>query len=141
MKARKYLVLLMVMLVVGLAACSGGASTSIKVALNDFSMSPDSWEVPTGETITIEITNDGAVDHEWVLLQPGVTIASEADLPATEEELLADFVYWEEEVLAGETGTFTFVAPAVGTYQIICAIESHFDAGMKGELTVVAADS
>jgi uncharacterized cupredoxin-like copper-binding protein len=31
----------------------------------------------------------------------------------------------------------TFTAPAAGTYQVICAIETHFDAGMEGSLTVV----
>jgi uncharacterized cupredoxin-like copper-binding protein len=31
----------------------------------------------------------------------------------------------------------TFTAPAAGTYQVICAIETHFDAGMEGSLTAV----
>jgi uncharacterized cupredoxin-like copper-binding protein len=66
-----------------------------------------------------------------------VTIESEADLPETEEELLADFVNVEDEVEAGATKTLTFTAPDAGTYQVICAIEGHFDAGMEGELTVV----
>jgi uncharacterized cupredoxin-like copper-binding protein len=65
-----------------------------------------------------------------------VTIESEADLPETEEELLADFVYWEDEVEPGDSKTLTFTAPAAGTYQIICAIADHFDAGMNGTLTV-----
>lgn len=127
-------------LIVGLLVLSGcggdDASTDISVELSDFEFTPDDWTVPAGEEITIDITNDGSVDHEWVILQDGVTIASEEDLPETEEELLSDFVYWEEEVGAGETATFTFTAPAAGTYQIICAIETHFDAGMEGELTV-----
>jgi uncharacterized cupredoxin-like copper-binding protein len=70
-----------------------------------------------------------------VVLQAGVTISSEADLPDTEEELLADFVLTETEVEAGETGELTLNAPA-GTYQIICALDTHFDAGMEGTLTV-----
>jgi uncharacterized cupredoxin-like copper-binding protein len=70
-----------------------------------------------------------------VLLQNGVAIASEADLPETEEELLADFVNVKEEIEAGETKTLTFQAPPAGTYQAICAIEGHFDAGMEGTLT------
>lgn len=120
---------------IALSACGSSApATEIDVTLDEFKMSPTSWTVAAGEQITINITNDGTVDHEWVILQPGVTIASEDDLPETEEELLADFVYWEEEVESGDTGTFTFTAPAAGTYQIICAIEDHFNGGMKGEL-------
>ena len=87
------------------------------------------------------LTNSGTIAHEWVLLKPGVTIDSEADLPDTEEVLLADFVYWEEEVEPGDTATFTFTAPAEGTYQIICAIEGHFNGGMEGSLTVVPAEA
>ena len=141
MKARRYLALLVVVLAVVGAACSGGASTSIKADLKEFMFDPQSWDIPAGETITIELTNSGTIAHEWVLLKPGVTISSEADLPETEEELLADFVYWEEEVEPGDTATFTFDAPAEGTYQIICAIEGHFNGGMEGELTVVPADA
>ena len=142
MKSTKYLALLMVILVVALAACSGGgASTDIEVDMKEFMFDPESWEIPAGEEITITLTNSGTIAHEWVLLKPGVTIDSEADLPDTEEVLLADFVYWEEEVEPGDTATFTFTAPAEGTYQIICAIEGHFGGGMEGSLTVVPAEA
>lgn len=129
----------MAVLSVIVAGCDGGdeASTDLEVTTTDFQFSPDSWTVPAGEEISIDIVNEGSVLHEWVLMQPGVSIESEADLPETEEELLADFVYVEDEVEAGETKTLTFTAPEAGTYQIICAIETHFDAGMEGSLTVV----
>lgn len=113
---------------------SGGPSTAIDVTLKEFQLSPNQWTVAAGQEITIEIANKGTVKHEWVLLKDGVTITSESELPATEEELVADFIYWEEEVAAGESNTFTFTAPAAGTYQVICAIEEHFNSGMKGEL-------
>lgn len=118
-------------------ACSGATepSTELTVTVQEFQFTPNTWTVPAGEQISIAITNVGTVTHEWVLLQEGVTITSEADLPETEEELLADFVNVEEEVEAGTTKTLTFEAPPAGTYQIICAIETHFDAGMEGTLT------
>jgi uncharacterized cupredoxin-like copper-binding protein len=68
-----------------------------------------------------------------------VTIEDESELPETEEELLADFVYWEDEVEAGETKTVTFTAPPAGDYQVICAIEGHFASGMEGTLTSESA--
>lgn len=122
------------------AACGGGSSepsTELTVTVKEFQFTPNTWTVPAGEQVTITITNEGTVTHEWVLLKEGVAITSEADLPATEEELLADFVNVEEEVEAGTTKTLTFQAPPTGTYQIICAIEDHFDAGMEGTLTSV----
>jgi len=133
---------LVVLAVVALTtvACSGGgneSSTELTATVKEFQFTPNTWTVPAGEQISIAITNDGTVTHEWVLLQEGVTITSEDDLPETEEELLADFVNVEEEVPAGETKTLTFQAPPAGTYQIICAIEEHFNAGMEGTLTSV----
>lgn len=140
MKPLSRMALLVVAVVVVGAGCSSddGASTDIEVTLDSFEMSPDSWEVPAGEDITITMTNDAAIAHEWVILKPGVTISSEADLPETEEELVANFIYWEEEVEPGDTSTFTFTAPPAGEYQVVCAIPDHFNAGMKGTLTVSA---
>ena len=134
----KRIVLIGLMLAAGvLAACSDdGPSTEIEAELDEFEFSPDEWTVEAGAEITIELDNKGSIEHEWVILKPGVTIESEAELPETEEELLADFVYWEDEVEPGESKTLTFTAPAAGTYQVICAIEDHFDAGMEGTLIV-----
>jgi uncharacterized cupredoxin-like copper-binding protein len=54
-----------------------------------------------------------------------------------DEDTLEENVYWEEEVDAGESATFTFTAPEEpGEYQIICAIPGHLEAGMQGTLTV-----
>ena len=117
---------------------SGGGdsgSTELEATLSDFMFTPDSWSAPADEDVTIALTNEGAVTHEFVILQPGVTISSEADLPETEEELLADFVLTETEVESGATDEMVVNVPA-GTYQVICAIETHFDAGMEGTLTV-----
>ncbi|MFP5255319.1 MAG: plastocyanin/azurin family copper-binding protein [Acidimicrobiia bacterium] len=37
---------------------------------------------------------------------------------------------------SGESTTEAFTVDEAGTYQVICAISSHFDAGMEGTLTV-----
>jgi uncharacterized cupredoxin-like copper-binding protein len=139
LRTRPWFVML-AMVALALVACGGDgneASTELTATVREFQFTPSTWTVPAGEQITIAITNEGTVTHEWVLLQEGVAITSEADLPETEEELLADFVNVEEEVETGETKTLTFEAPPAGTYQIICAIEGHFDAGMEGTLTSV----
>ena len=145
-KSYRYL-LCIAPLVVGAVACSSddddngaaeGAATEIDVAMEEFQFTPTDWTIAADQEITVNLENNGSVDHEWVILQPGVTIESEADLPETEEQLLAEFVYWEDEVSPGDPKTETFTAPPAGTYQIICAIEDHFDAGMEGTLTVEA---
>jgi uncharacterized cupredoxin-like copper-binding protein len=116
-------------------AGEGQASTELATSIVEYEFTPDTWTVPAGEQVSITITNEGTLKHEWVLMQEGVNITSEADLPASEDELMADFVNVEEEVEPGETKTLTFEAPPAGTYQVICAIPGHFNAGLKGTLT------
>ena len=36
----------------------------------------------------------------------------------------------------GESATFTFTAPAAGTYQYVCTVPGHAPAGMVGTFTV-----
>jgi uncharacterized cupredoxin-like copper-binding protein len=115
------------------------ASTGIDATMEDFTFSPTEWTVAAGERVTIELENNGSVLHEFVILRPGVEISSEAELPATEAELLADFVYWETGwIKPGQSKTETFTAPEAGIYQVICAIATHFSAGMTGTLTAEA---
>lgn len=111
------------------------ASTELTASVVEYEFTPNTWTVPAGEEVSITITNEGTLTHEWVLLQEGVTIASEDDLPESEEELEENFVNVEQEVEPGESQTLTFQAPPAGTYQVICAIPGHFNAGLKGTLT------
>jgi uncharacterized cupredoxin-like copper-binding protein len=126
------------------AACGGGdspeAATDLNITMSDFAFDPDKVAVPPGAEITITLDNVGSVEHEWVILKDGVQIERESELPEDEETLLADFVYWEAEVEAGESDTFTFTAPERGFFQVICAIPGHFTAGMEGRLQAVRPD-
>lgn len=116
-----------------LSACGGasGPSTSIKVDFTDFKFTPDQWTVPAGQEITITVKNDGAVEHEFVIMNLGAT-AGEAFGDEDEAN-----IYWEVEAQPGESKTETFTAPsAPGEYQIVCGTEGHLEAGMVGSMTV-----
>lgn len=108
----------------------GEASTSIEATASDFEFDPDSWTVPAGEEFTIDFSNEGAVEHEWAVIKQGEDLDSEDDF--AEEKVLFEV----EAIPAGESTTEAFTVDEAGTYQVICAIPSHFDAGMEGTLTV-----
>jgi plastocyanin len=108
----------------------GAASTSIEATATEFSFDPDAWTVPAGEEFTIDFTNDGTVEHEWAVINLGDDLDSEADF--AEEKVLFEV----EAIPAGESTEQSFTVDEAGTYQVLCAIETHFDAGMEGTLTV-----
>ena len=133
---RKYLILAIVVLVLSLAltACGGsGASTDFKVTMTDFQFDPMEFTVPAGQTITVSATNDGAVEHEFVVFNFGTDAGAKF---GDEDEAN---IYWEVEVQPGQSATETFVAPnEPGEYYVTCGIEGHLEAGMLGKLIVVA---
>ncbi|HSP02934.1 MAG TPA: cupredoxin domain-containing protein [Acidimicrobiales bacterium] len=113
---------------------SGGAasdaSTSIAAEAADFEFDPDAWTVPVDEEITIDFENAGNIEHEWAVLALGQEIESEADF--SEEIVLFEV----EAIPPGESTSESFTVDEAGTYQVICALEGHFDAGMEGALEV-----
>ena len=116
---------------VGLAVACGDdeeASGDIEATASDFQFDPDTWSVTAGEEFTIDFTNDGSVEHEWAVLTEPIE---------SEDDFAEDIVLLEVEAIpAGESATEAFTIDEAGTYQVICALETHFDAGMEGELTV-----
>ncbi len=106
---------------------AGGDTSEIAAVTADFSFSPTRWTVVAGEEVTLTLTNGATQAHEWVIMN--TPIESEA-------EFSEDGVFWEMEADAGSVATDSFTAPAAGTYQIVCALEGHFDSGMEGELVV-----
>ena len=106
---------------------AGGDTTQIAATAMNFSFTPDLWTVGAGDEVTLTLTNAADEDHEWVIMRAPI---------AAETEFTEEGVLWEMETTAGEVKSETFTAPAAGTYQIICGLEGHFDAGMFGELVV-----
>jgi uncharacterized cupredoxin-like copper-binding protein len=118
-----------------LAGCSGagGPSKSIHVTMTDFAFSPNAFTVPAGEEIAVELTNNGAVAHSFIIMQAGQNVQShftEADKSK---------VLWEvTAVPPGESMKTSFTAPAdAGEYEIVCGVAGHFEAGMVAKLRVV----
>lgn len=125
---------LLAVVAVGLAACGddddSGDATSLTVEASSFKYTPNSWSVAADTPITINFSNASDVDeHEFAVLTEGTRINSEAEFDE-------DLVLWEIEALTPGSSTSVTHTFAPGTYQVICALEGHFDSGMTGTLTV-----
>ena len=137
--SKKIVVLLAVLaMALLMAACGGGGTettapepVSLSFAgLDEFRYDPESASVPTGAQVTVNFANEGAAEHHWMLVAEGTDVntltAENALMPEAHSGVLP----------AGQSNTFSFTAPAAGTYQIVCTVAGHAPAGMVGTLTV-----
>ncbi len=133
---KKYLVMAVLFVCFMLTSCkSSGPSAAIDVTLTDFQFTPNSFTILAGREITINVVNNGVVEHEFAILKFGADASDEFD----EED--RQNIYWEVKVPAGQSVTLTFTAPsAPGEYSVVCGIQGHLMAGMVGKLTVVAGE-
>jgi len=133
---KKHLIMfaLAIGLSLALTACGGsGASTNLSVDMTEFMFNPTDYSVPAGQQITLQLSNTGSVEHEFVIMKHGTEVGNDF---GDEDEAN---IYWEAELQPGESNTYTFTAPSEpGEYQVICGIPGHYLAGMVAKLIVVA---
>ena len=134
MKGFQYL--LIVLLALASSSCGGGGpTTTIDVTLSEFSFTPNTFTVPAGQEISINAQNNGAVVHNFIVMNLDTSVGEEFN---SEDEAN---IYWQLEIQPGQDSTATFTAPSEpGDYQIVCSTPGHYVAGMIGTLTVVAGE-
>jgi plastocyanin len=117
-----------------LVSCGGGgASTKINVTMTDFQFQPNHFTIPAGQEITFNSTNNGAVVHNFVIMNKGISAG-----PAFDDEDVPN-VFWQVEIQPGGSVDTTFTAPTEpGDYEVVCRTEGHIASGMTAKLTVVA---
>ncbi|MDP2623551.1 MAG: plastocyanin/azurin family copper-binding protein [Actinomycetota bacterium] len=125
--------LLVLLLFIGACGDDGSSPdgpTEASVALDDFAFAPATITVTAGEQVTINVSNIGGIQHSWVLLQGGAEVTTGSEV--TDAITLAGTA----DLDPGQSETVTFTAPEAGSYQIVCHIPGHIEAGMVGTLEV-----
>jgi uncharacterized cupredoxin-like copper-binding protein len=124
-----YLFLLMLWL---LAACANtGPATKVNFTITDFAFTPNEFTVPAGQEITINVTHNGSMQHNFIVMKFGTNAGEMFD------EGDRDNVLWEVTLQPGDVQTVLFNAPEQpGTYQILCGMPGHMQSGMLGKLIV-----
>jgi uncharacterized cupredoxin-like copper-binding protein len=99
----------------------------------EFTFTPSEFTIPAGKVITLTATNNGAVEHQFVIFKLGTNAGDkfgDEDIPN---------IYWRIKVSPGESTTTTFTAPSEpGKYYVTCGTAGHMQAGMSGSLIVVS---
>ena len=131
------------------AAAAKGVRTIEIIGTEDMKFSLATITAKPGEQLRVRLTSKGAMPkiamaHNFVLLNKGASVVEFAT--AAMNARATDFVPADKkaDVLAatglagaGETVEVTFKVPAAtGDYPYICSFPGHFQAGMRGTLTV-----
>lgn len=129
---RKFLAFFTVVAIWTLTACGqSGLSTRITFTMIDFAFNPNEFTVPAGEEITLNITHNGTMEHDFIIMK----YATDAGKKFDKEDKVN--VFWEVALQPGDSETVVFTAPTQpGTYQVICGMPGHLQSGMIGELIV-----
>jgi azurin len=132
------------------ASAPASGPREIEITANDMmKFSLATIEAKPGEDLKVVLTNIGTqpeqvMGHDWVLLKAGVDVTAfdAAALGAKDTGYipasLSDQVIAKIDILGPrKSGEIEFKAPtAPGDYTYICTFPAHFQAGMKGVLTV-----
>jgi uncharacterized cupredoxin-like copper-binding protein len=140
-------ILLLSAVVLGLAACNAGASSSSDAAEeprtvmatlhDDMRIELSAADFDAGETVIFEVTNKGLARHEFYLGY------EEAQMHHADEmaEMGSGMMHDEEDGVTlepGETRTLEYTFSEAGEILAGCHEPGHYEAGMAASLTVAA---
>jgi len=123
---------------IGQPGVASKAQRTITIGMDDtMRFTPSTIQVRRGETIRFIVRNNGRLQHEF-------NLGTQADLKA-HAELMKKFPEMEHDepniasVAPGQTGEVVWQFTKTGPVHFACLHPGHFDAGMKGTITVGAA--
>ena len=119
----------------GIAGDAKAAHRTIEIAMgDDMRFKPDRIEVREGETVRFVVRNRGKVLHEMVI-GTEQELREHAALMAKYPNMEHDEPYMSHvKPGARETMVWNFNRP--GEFQFACLVAGHFEAGMKGTISV-----
>ncbi len=147
------LALVMLFVSLGFGWTAGAAKEQkITIALNEFNFSPAKVTLQAGVPAEIKLVNKGKVEHEFqVYVTPrgkvsdwdeyAMTNTYFKDMGEVETEFegigaVAGTRVFEVKVQPGKEAGLKFTPTRRGIFEMACHTEGHYEAGMKGVLTV-----
>ncbi len=109
-------------------------TTEATLTVSTLAFSPDVIEAEVGRPVRLTFRNQSSVLHDWSIMEipvEGIWATDDGEMedegPAPDLHVIAR---------AGGTGYLEFTPTQAGTYQFICTVPGHKEAGMVGTLVV-----
>ena len=90
-----------------------------------YTFTPATIAVARGETVTFEVTSVGGLVHEFMVGPADAVAADQEDMPEA------------ADIGMMETKSVTYTFDGNGPYAFACHAPGHYEAGMRGTITVV----
>lgn len=104
------------------------------IATDAMRFTPGSVTVKEGDTVRFVVKNKGRMQHEMVIGTPA-GLAEHAAEMAKSPGMQHDDPYMTS-VASGKTGQIVWTFNRAGNFEFACLIAGHYQAGMKGAITV-----
>jgi uncharacterized cupredoxin-like copper-binding protein len=129
-----------------LAACGGGSSqpiTEIVLDATDFAYSPVTVTITAGEPVLVTLKNIGVVEHDFVIEKITSDVVMMQDHGSDAHHAHGAEKAYDVHFSAqpGEASMVQLTVSEPGTYTFFCSVAGHKEAGMLGELIVLADEN
>lgn len=127
-------------LAVGLAACASAPTgpQELTVTAVDLAYEPETLEVMAGRPVILTMVNEGAIEHDFSIMEIHVEAVGEVHEEEMEHEMGGMDPELHFAAHAGETSSLEFTPTEAGSYEFFCSVAGHKEAGMVGTLVVKA---
>ncbi len=115
-------------------AANWDTAKTVTIDMSEFAFTPKDVTLEAGQPYVLEVVNTGTVKHEFTAGDFFRTVATRKAETA-ESEVKVPF-FTEIEVFAGKKAELYLIPLVPGTYDLLCEIEGHYEAGMFGTITV-----
>lgn len=135
MKNQLLIILMICIVALAMVSCASKDAaeqapvTEISVEMSEFKFTPAKLVVAAGKEITLNLSNAGAIEHDFTILRKG----SVAKTPFDKTKQAGDILF-EATLGPNRSEKFTLTLPEPGEYQVICVIQGHLEAGMTASI-------
>ena len=132
---------LFVVVVTGLVltGCANSEATEVKITLKEFGIESSMTDFQTDVLYRFVVTNQGAAEHEIMLMPPLETGSMGTPMNMDEMDKMALAMISASDLPSGATASFNFTftesAPS-GSLELACHTPGHYEMGMKLPITV-----
>lgn len=104
---------------------------------DDLRFQPDLVQVAAGETITFDVVNTSAIEHEFVLGDEATQLSHAEEMTQMDGTMMMDEPN-AVVVAPGEATALTWTFTEPGNVTFACHVSGHYEDGMKGIVQVSA---